>query len=108
MFFLAILIIGAMLFVAYANGANDNFKGFATVWGSQTLSYRMALTLATVATVAGSLTSLVLAGALVKQFSGAGLVPDAIASAPPISRRQRSTVAASASGRVTAAFSSVL
>lgn len=28
---------------ALGNGANDNFKGFATVWGSQTLSYRSAL-----------------------------------------------------------------
>lgn len=76
------LLIGAALFVAFSNGANDNFKGFATVWGSDTLSYRAALVLATVATVAGSLTSLFLAGTLMKQFSGVGLVPDAIASAP--------------------------
>ena len=33
------LIAGA-LFLAFNNGANDNFKGFATVWGSDTLSYR--------------------------------------------------------------------
>ena len=30
----AILIIGATLFVAYASGANDNFKGMATLFGS--------------------------------------------------------------------------
>ena len=29
-----ILIVSAMLFVAYANGANDNFKGVATLFGS--------------------------------------------------------------------------
>lgn len=28
-----LLIISAMLFVAYANGANDNFKGVATLFG---------------------------------------------------------------------------
>jgi inorganic phosphate transporter, PiT family len=44
----AVLIAGAA-FLAFSNGANDNFKGFATVWGSQTLTYRRALTLATVA-----------------------------------------------------------
>lgn len=76
-----ILIITA-LFVAFSNGANDNFKGFATVWGSNTLSYRAALTLATIATVAGSVASLFLAEALLVQFTGKGLVPDTIASSP--------------------------
>jgi PiT family inorganic phosphate transporter len=76
------LLLAAAAFVAFANGANDNFKGFATVWGSQTLSYRKALVLATAATVAGSLASLFLAQALVQQFSGKGLVPDAVAAAP--------------------------
>lgn len=76
------LLITIALLVAFSNGANDNFKGFATVWGSDTLNYRQALTLATIATVAGSLASLMLAETLVQQFSGKGLVPDAIASAP--------------------------
>ena len=48
------LLIAVALLVAFSNGANDNFKGFATVWGSDTLNYRQALTLATLATVAGS------------------------------------------------------
>jgi len=76
-----ILVIAA-LFVAFNNGANDNFKGFATVWGSGTLRYRPALALATIATVAGSLASLFLAEALLVQFSGKGLVPDVVASSP--------------------------
>lgn len=76
------LLIAAALFVAFSNGANDNFKGFATVWGSDTLNYRQALSLATLATVAGSLASLMLADTLVQQFSGKGLVPDVVASAP--------------------------
>lgn len=76
------LILIAALFVSFSNGANDNFKGFATVWGSETLSYRRALLLATVATLAGSLASFLFAETLVQQFSGKGLVPDAIANTP--------------------------
>jgi inorganic phosphate transporter, PiT family len=70
------------LFLAFNNGANDNFKGFATVWGSDTLSYRQALVLATLATLAGSVASWLLADNLIQQFSGRGLVPNAVASAP--------------------------
>jgi PiT family inorganic phosphate transporter len=76
------LLIVSALFLAFGNGANDNFKGFATVWGSDTLDYRGALRIATVATVAGSLASLFLAEALAQQFSGKGLVPDITAAAP--------------------------
>ena len=76
------MIMIAALFLAFSNGANDNFKGFATVWGSDTLSYRQALTLATVATVAGSFAALFLAETLVQNFSGKGLVADAVASTP--------------------------
>ncbi len=75
-------IAAAALLLAFSNGANDNFKGFATVWGSGTLTYRSALLLATAATLAGSLTSMVLAGELLKAFSGAGLVPSDVAAAP--------------------------
>ncbi|MBT4740885.1 MAG: inorganic phosphate transporter, partial [Rhodospirillaceae bacterium] len=38
------------LFLAYANGANDNFKGVATLFGSATADYRRALLWATVTT----------------------------------------------------------
>ncbi|TPW18567.1 MAG: inorganic phosphate transporter PiT family [Halothiobacillaceae bacterium] len=76
------LLILSALFLVFSNGANDNFKGFATVWGSHTLSYRTALRLATMATLAGSLCSLLLAETLAQQFSGRGLVPDATANAP--------------------------
>ena len=76
------LVIIAALFLAFANGANDNFKGFATVWGSATLDYRKALIIATIAALAGSFLSILLADGLVKQFSGKGLVPDEIAAMP--------------------------
>lgn len=77
------VLILAATFLALSNGANDNFKGFATVWGSGTLDYRKALWLATFATVAGSLLSWLLADGLVQQFSGKGLVAsDATQSLP--------------------------
>ena len=76
------LLIIAALCIAFGNGANDNFKGFATVWGTNTLSYRQALFLATAATMAGSIASLILAEELVQNFSGKGLVPDTVASTP--------------------------
>ncbi len=74
----ATLLLGAV-FLAFANGANDNFKGVATLYGSNAASYRSALALATVATLAGSITSVFLAEGLIKAFSGKGLVPDSVA-----------------------------
>ncbi|MEE8348745.1 MAG: inorganic phosphate transporter, partial [Acidobacteriota bacterium] len=38
-----IALLLAAVFLAYANGANDNFKGVATLFGSQSSSYRQAL-----------------------------------------------------------------
>lgn len=74
-----ILLFVATLFLAYSNGANDNFKGVATLFGSRTSSYKTAIAWATITTFAGSICSIFLATALVKSFSGKGLVPDAIA-----------------------------
>ena len=67
------------VFLAYANGANDNFKGVATLFGSETINYRLAIWWATLTTFAGSIASIALADALLKNFSGKGLVPAAIA-----------------------------
>lgn len=76
-----IALILVALLLAFSNGANDNFKGFASVWGSATLSYRNALLLSSVATLAGALLALVMAHGLVASFSGKGLVPAAALSA---------------------------
>lgn len=76
------LTIFAVFFLAYSNGANDNFKGVATLFGSRTCSYRTALVWATASTLAGSLLALVLAQGLVDAFRGKGLVPDAITIQP--------------------------
>lgn len=73
-----VLLIVAVLFLAWSNGANDNFKGVATLYGSRTASFRNALVWATATTVAGSLVSVALASALATAFSGKGLVPDAL------------------------------
>ena len=77
-----IFIILATLFVAYTNGANDNFKGVATLFGSGTTDYRKALGWATITTLAGSVTAFFFATNLVETFSGKGLVPDALIATP--------------------------
>ncbi len=76
------LIILSTILVAYANGANDNFKGVATLFGSGTTDYRKALGWATITTFAGSLTAFFFASSLVKTFSGKGLVPDSLITSP--------------------------
>jgi inorganic phosphate transporter, PiT family len=75
---LAIALVLATCFLAYANGANDNFKGVASLFGCRAASYRSAITWATITTFAGSITAIFFAQVLLKRFSGKGLVPDAI------------------------------
>jgi PiT family inorganic phosphate transporter len=77
-----VLLLLAVLFLAYSNGANDAFKGVATLLGSGTTDYKWALAWATVTTLAGSLLALVLAHGLVDTFRGKGLVPDAVTAEP--------------------------
>lgn len=76
------LLVLMTLFVAYSNGANDNFKGVATLYGSNTTTFNTALWIGTLATLTGCISSVFLAEALVKAFSGRGLVPDAISASP--------------------------
>jgi inorganic phosphate transporter, PiT family len=76
------LILVAVLLLAYSNGANDNFKGVATLFGSGTSNYRRALAWATLTTFTGSLLALLLAHGLVDSFKGKGLVPDAVTLQP--------------------------
>ncbi|BDI19062.1 anion permease [Nostoc cf. commune SO-36] len=79
---LLISLFLATLFLAYSNGANDNFKGVATLFGSRTSSYQTAILWATFTTFAGAITATFLAGTLIQSFSGEGLLPDAIANSP--------------------------
>ena len=77
-----ILLFLAACFLAYSNGANDNFKGVATLFGSGTTNYKRAIAWATATTFAGSIAAIFLAGTLVKNFSGKGLVPDVLIQSP--------------------------
>lgn len=79
------LILGVTLvalLLAYANGANDNIKGAATLFGSGTAPYRRTLTFATVATALGAVSALLLGRALLVAFTGKGLVPPDVVAAP--------------------------
>lgn len=64
---LAILLLVSLL--AFANGANDNCKGVATLVGFGAARPRQALAFATLTTAAGALLSFWLAGGLIKSFS---------------------------------------
>jgi len=75
-------IITATVLVAFANGANDNFKGVATLFGSATTNYRKALVWATATTFTGSVAAFFLAQKLVSTFSGKGLVPSGLVEDP--------------------------
>lgn len=68
--------------VAWTNGANANFKGVASLYGSGTTTLRRALHWGTATTFAGSVAAFFLADTLLKNFSGRGLVPDALVTAP--------------------------
>jgi inorganic phosphate transporter, PiT family len=78
----SLLIVVTVLFLAYANGANDNFKGVATLFGSGTTEYKTAIGWATITTFAGSIAAIFYADRLVKSFSGRNLVPDSTAGSP--------------------------
>ncbi|MBU7583583.1 MAG: anion permease [Nostoc sp. TH1S01] len=81
---LIISLFLATLFLAYSHGANDNFKGVATLFGCGRTSYQTAILWATIMTFAGSVASIFMAGTLVKNFSGQGIFPDEIANVPEI------------------------
>jgi len=76
------LAIGAALLLAFANGANDNAKGVATLIGSSTRSLRASIYYAAGATFLGSVAAVFLAGGLVEKFSGKGLVDASVLATP--------------------------
>ena len=76
------LITIAVVVVAYANGANSNFKGVASLFGSGTTSYRTAVTWAALTTAVGCVTAMYLSVGMLKTFSGKGLVPEVLIAQP--------------------------
>jgi PiT family inorganic phosphate transporter len=79
---LLVLLFISACFLAYSNGANDNFKGVATLFGSGTTNYKKAINWATLTTLSGSIAAIFLANELVKNFSGKGLVPNELIQMP--------------------------
>ena len=79
---MTILILIAVGLLAFANGANDNFKGVATLFGSGTTNYRRALIWANLTTLMGSVAAVFFAEQLLKKFSGRGLVSTTLAADP--------------------------
>lgn len=69
-----LLVIAAALALAFANGANDNSKGVATLIGAGMMPVKKALLLAAVATFAGSAGGIFLGQELLHRFGGHGLV----------------------------------
>lgn len=73
---LSILLFMSVGFVAFTNGANANFKGVASLYGSGTTSLRVALYWGTAMTFAGSIAAVFLGAGLLKMFSGKGILPE--------------------------------
>ncbi|WP_020470219.1 inorganic phosphate transporter [Zavarzinella formosa] len=73
---LLVILFLAVGFVAFTNGANANFKGVASLYGSGTTTLRTAALWGTATTFAGSITALFLAGGMILVFRGRGIVPD--------------------------------
>jgi PiT family inorganic phosphate transporter len=76
------LVVAGAIAVAAANGANDNFKGVATLFGSRAASYRSSLSWGTLTTLAGSLAAVFLGSRLAAAFSGGGLLPAGVVAMP--------------------------
>jgi PiT family inorganic phosphate transporter len=71
---IALVVVAAALALAFANGANDNAKGVATLIGAGRLTPRAAIGYATLTTFLGSAAALLLAKGLISRFSGKGIV----------------------------------
>lgn len=72
---MTVIILSIILFLAYSNGANDNFKGVATLYSSNVTNYKTALIFSTTFTFLGSIAAIFIASILVDKFAGKGLLP---------------------------------
>ncbi len=75
---MAFLLMAAVALLSFANGANDNFKEMATLWGAGRTSYRRSLAWATGFTLLGSLVAVWAASGLAAKFNGSKLLAHAI------------------------------
>lgn len=97
-FFLVLMVT----LLAYSNGANDNFKGVATLYGSRVLTYRKALVWATLTVGVGSGLALYGSDGLVAKFSGKGLVSASLVGDPTF------LAAVAAGAGITVLFATIL
>ncbi len=79
---MSLFLIAAVFVVAYTSGANANFKGVASLYGSGTTSFRTAVNWAAVMTAAGCALAMLTTSSLLKAFSGKGLVAEALTTQP--------------------------
>ena len=91
------LLFAAVVFVAFTNGANANFKGVASLYGSGTTTLRTAALWGTATTFVGSVAAIFLANGLLVSFSGRGVVSDELVAS-------RSFVCAVALGAASTSF----
>src|SRR5713101_1819953 len=77
------LLILSVVLLSFANGANDNFKGVATLWGSGLTTYQRAIAWGNGFTFLGSLAAIWLGSALAVNFTGAKLIDSSIATQLP-------------------------
>jgi PiT family inorganic phosphate transporter len=78
---IVLVVLGAGA-LAFANGANDNAKGVATLIGAGRLGPRSAIRYGTAMTLLGSAVALPLAGGLLARFGGKGIVAPELARLP--------------------------
>lgn len=72
---LMIILLPLGLYLAFINGANSNFKGLATLYGSNVWDYRTAARIGAACILLGGLASLVLAPGLISLFSSEHVPP---------------------------------
>jgi PiT family inorganic phosphate transporter len=75
---IAVLIVAFAVALAFANGANDNSKGVATLIGGGLLSGKKAILYAGAATLLGSVVAIWFGAELASKFKGKGIVDAAI------------------------------
>ena len=75
---IGLLIVVFAVALAFANGANDNSKGVATLIGGGLLSSRKAILYAGAATLLGSVAAIWFGAELASKFKGKGIVDAAI------------------------------
>ncbi len=75
---IGLLIIAFAFALAFANGANDNSKGVATLIGGGLLSSKKAILYAGAATLLGSVAAIWFGAELASKFKGKGIVDAAI------------------------------